>query len=82
MTDILFFGKLGDIAGDMKLTSDIPENIVTTHDLRLWLNTHFGAPDTFTDPTIRIALDGEIAHEPANLNGATEIALMPPVGGG
>jgi molybdopterin converting factor small subunit len=82
MQNILFFGKLTDVTGNLKLASDIPENILTTHDLRLWLNTHFNTPHTFTHPSIRIALDGEIAHEPANINGATEIALMPPVGGG
>ena len=82
MQNILFFGKLTDVTGDLKLSRPLPESITTTHDLRLWLNTHFNTPDIFTDTSIRIALDGEIAHEPASLNGATEIALMPPVGGG
>lgn len=82
MQTVLFFGKLTDVTGVLKLSSPLPETVATTHDLRLWLNTHFDTSDTFTDPSIRMALDGEIAHEPANLNGATEIALMPPVGGG
>ena len=61
---------------------DIPTEIDTAGALRKWLDLRFDGSGALLDPTIRIAIDNEITFDSAPLHAASEIAFMPPVGGG
>ena len=82
MTRIFYFGRLSDLTGISEERLDIPSNIVTAGQLKSWLDRRFEASGALVDQTIRIAIDSEIVLDNVSLNGAREIALMPPVGGG
>lgn len=82
MATLLFFGKLTDIVGKSVDRRDLPENVRDTQSLRTWLDAELGSGETLLDKSIRIAINNEIADEPAAIHQADEIAFMPPVGGG
>lgn len=82
MQKILYFGRLSDITGMSEEMLEIPAEIETAGALRKWLDLRFEASGMLLDPTVRIAIDREITFDTASLNAATEIAFMPPVGGG
>lgn len=82
MVRILYFGKLGDVAGRLEESVALPESVQDTAGLREWLETRFEGHGALKDASVRIALDGEIVADPHSLAGAVEIALIPPVGGG
>lgn len=82
MQRILYFGRLSDITGLTEEELVIPSNISTAGALREWLDLRFDASGALLDPTVRIAIDNEITFDTAPLDSASEIAFMPPVGGG
>lgn len=82
MVRLLYFGKLVDVSGRAEESLSLPESVMDSAALRQWLDTRFGAGGEMLEPTVRIAVDGEIVVDPYDLRGAKEIALMPPVGGG
>ena len=82
MTRLLYFGRLSDVTGTAEETLDLPTTLETAGDLRSWLDLRFEAAGALLEPTVRIAINNEIAFDTDALTGATEIALMPPVGGG
>lgn len=82
MRKILYFGRLADITGCQEEMLDIPANVETAGALRQWLDERFNASGVLLDPTVRIALDSEIIFDATPLEAASEIAFMPPVGGG
>ncbi|MEM6900945.1 MAG: MoaD/ThiS family protein [Pseudomonadota bacterium] len=79
---ILYFGKLTDVTGHTEETEQLPDTITDTNALRQWADGLHGNTGALLEATIRIAIDSEIVPEPSSLSGATEIAFMPPVGGG
>ncbi|MEM9573384.1 MAG: MoaD/ThiS family protein [Pseudomonadota bacterium] len=82
MQKILYFGRLSDVTGCQEERLEIPADIETAGALRNWLDKRYGAGGVLLDPTVRIALDNEIIFDGAPLHAASEIAFMPPVGGG
>lgn len=82
MTDILYFGRLSDISGKPSENVDLPADITHVRDLRSWAEARFQAEGIFLEPTVRIAVNGEIVDDAYPLTNANEIAFMPPVGGG
>lgn len=82
MTRILYFGRLSDITGRTEEHLDLPSTIETTGELRTWLDLRFEADGALLEPTVRIAVNNEIAFDADDLSNPDEIALMPPVGGG
>lgn len=82
MAKLLYFGRLGDVAGRSEEHLDLPSDIATAGDLRNWLDLRFEASGALLEPTVRIAINNEISFDTAAINNADEIALMPPVGGG
>ena len=47
--------------------------------MRLWIGEEY--PDLL-DPTVRIAIDNQVVRGPAPIDGAAEVAFLPPVSGG
>ncbi|MEM9667572.1 MAG: MoaD/ThiS family protein [Pseudomonadota bacterium] len=79
---LLYFGRLTDVTGSLEEATPVPLDVSNTTDLRNWADRLHGSTGAMTDQTVRIAIDGEVAIEPVSIEGATEIAFMPPVGGG
>ncbi len=82
MTDILYFGRLSDITRKQFENVDLPVDVTHARDLRSWAEARFQAEGVFLEPTVRIAVNGEIVDDAHPLANANEIAFMPPVGGG
>lgn len=82
MQKILYFGRLSDVTGCQEERLDIPAKIETAGALRKWLDERFGANGVLLDPTVRIALDNQIVFDDTPLHAASELAFLPPVGGG
>jgi len=82
MTQILYFGRLSDLTGTSQEALDLPEHIKTTGELRLWLDQRFSANGALLEPSVRIALNNQFVFDQELIVGASEVAFMPPVGGG
>lgn len=81
MARILFFGRLRDIAGCA--TMDLVECSANLAELRAVLarqNPILG--EALNDASIRVAVDRVMIGADASLEGAHEIAFMPPLSGG
>ena len=82
MVKVIYFGRLSDVTGTDEEVLDIPEDVSTAGALRHWLDLRFDANGALLEPTVRIAINSEISFDETSLNNASEIAFMPPVGGG
>ncbi len=82
MAKLIFFGRLADITGQTEQVLDLPANIATTADLRAWLDQGHACDGVLLETSIRLAINNDIVHEPADVDNHDEIAFMPPVGGG
>ena len=82
MAQILYFGKLKDAIGKSTEKVDLPTEVNTTEALRNLLEQEYGAIAQLFDPSIRIAVNGEIVSEPFPVADNDEVAFLPPVGGG
>lgn len=84
MTQLLFFGRLRDVAGRAAIARPLPDYVKTVADVRAWLreaDPALGA--AISAPDIRIAVDQAFCQdEETGVRGAREIAFMPPLSGG
>ena len=85
MANILFFGRLADIAGGRERDVQLPAEVKTLGQLRDWLGA--GNPalaEALDKPSIRAAINKTIApvREDLTISDSDEIAFMPPVSGG
>jgi sulfur-carrier protein len=84
MTQLLFFGRLRDIAGCSTVSRKLPDSVLTVGDMRAWLSEEdptLGA--AISAPEIRIAVNQAFCTgEDQCVRGASEIAFMPPLSGG
>lgn len=82
MANLLFFGRLADMTGKTFDTVTLPETVSTVTDLRVWLDQKHETENMFQAPEIKVAINNEFVDDNSALDGAQEIAFMPPVGGG
>lgn len=82
MIKVIYFGRLSDVTGTGEEMLDIPDSISTAGALRNWLDLRFEAEGALLEPTVRIAINSEISFDETPIGNASEIAFMPPVGGG
>lgn len=75
---VRFFGRLRDAIGD-EIDVDVPPRITDSEALRHWLARDHPA---LANPTVKVALDDRILVTASPLDGASEIAFLPPVSGG
>lgn len=83
MVRVLFFGRLGDLAGTSEMDLALPAEVTSVKELRSLLghsNPALGA--ALAQPSVRVAVDGTIAYDNAMPHSASEIAFLPPVSGG
>lgn len=82
MVQLLYFGRLSDLAGRSEEALTLPETVTTTSELRSWLDLRFESEGALLEPTVRLAVNNEIVFDPHPVTKGDEIAFMPPVGGG
>ena len=82
MANLLYFGRLADVTGKTFDTVTLPVAVSTVAELRAWLDQRHETENVFRSPEIKIAINNEFVDENSALEGAQEIAFMPPVGGG
>ncbi|MFQ5563381.1 MAG: MoaD/ThiS family protein [Parvularculaceae bacterium] len=83
MARLLFFGRLGDVAGATERQIALPEgaaSVETLFDLLEREDSLLAA--ALRDPSVRIAVNGEIRNGAGAVSDADEIAFMPPFSGG
>ena len=73
-----FFGRLRDAIGG-ELEVEVPGDVIDTEQLRAWLGAQHPA---LLDASVKMALDDRILVAPQPIEGAREIAFLPPVSGG
>ncbi len=78
---IIYFGRLAEVARCGEEETSLPEGIRNTAELRGWLNQRFDTGE-FASERVRIAIDDQLAARDRPLADARKIALLPPVGGG
>jgi|TARA_R110000782_G_scaffold235769_1_gene321820 molybdopterin synthase sulfur carrier subunit len=81
---LVYFSWVKDRIGMAEETVELPDEVKTVADLLAWMpgrGANFA--DALADPAIiRVAVDQEYATPDADVTGASEIALFPPVTGG
>lgn len=84
MTQLLFFGRLRDVAGCSALNLELPASVSTVADLRAWLRADDPVlGGAISAPEVRIAVNQAMcAGDQECVRGAHEIAFMPPLSGG
>lgn len=83
MIRVRYFASLREALGRAEVTLDLPQSVKTGRDLVNLLASQFPrAAAHLSAPTLRIALDQEIASFDAPLAGVKEIAFLPPMTGG
>ena len=82
MTNLLYFGRLADVTGKTSDTVQLPDTVSSVAELRAWLDQTHETETVFQSPEIKIAINNEFVDDYSPLDGAKEIAFMPPVGGG
>ncbi|MEZ5710476.1 MAG: MoaD/ThiS family protein [Blastomonas sp.] len=82
MVDILFFGKLRDIAGggERRIALSEPARIETI--IAIIAETDDLLGSMLADPSIKCALNGVLADRQAIVPDNAELAFLPPVSGG
>ena len=84
MTRLLFFGRLRDVAGQAERIVHLPRQLRTLTELCAWIrhdDAELGA--ALQAPGVRIAIDQVISSRAdEGVQGAREIAFMPPLSGG
>jgi molybdopterin synthase sulfur carrier subunit len=73
-----FFGRLRDAIGG-ELEVEVPGHVTDSEQLRAWLGAQHPA---LLDASVKMALDDRILVAPQPIEGAREIAFLPPVSGG
>jgi len=83
MARLLFFGKLGDLAGGRLRDQALPEGVSTVAQLISALGKDDPAlGEALLAPSIRFAVNENMAAGDAAIRDSDEIAFLPPVSGG
>ena len=83
MVRLLYFANLRERTGIAEEEVTLPSYVKSGRDLLAWLkDRHSMLADVVAMPSLRMALDQELAPLGAMLGNAREIALFPPMTGG
>jgi sulfur-carrier protein len=78
-----FFASLRETLSLAEETINIPDDIKTVHDLRIYLQERGEKwMNTLNHPTIRMAVNQHLASPLTHLSENAEVAFFPPVTGG
>jgi len=83
MARILYFGRLGDVAGAREREVDLPDDVTDTDGV---VSLIAGEDDALAEalraPSVRVMVNGEVALGAAPVRDGDEIAFLPPFSGG
>ncbi|MHA7871888.1 MAG: MoaD/ThiS family protein [Hyphococcus sp.] len=83
MARLLFFGKLGDLAGGRLREEALPDGVATVTALVAAIGDRDPAlGDALSAPSVRVVVNETIAARDASVGADDEIAFLPPVSGG
>ena len=83
MICIRYFAWLREAVGVAHEEITLPDDVRTVGQFRGWIGErHPALQSKLAEPGVRIALDREFAAPDAQIGGAREIALLPPMTGG
>jgi sulfur-carrier protein len=82
MAQVLYLGKLGDLAGLPSETFSLPPDISNAGALRIWLDETRGFGGALKHRTVRVAVNAVIVADSYAITDSDEVAFLPPVGGG
>lgn len=83
MTRILFFGRIGDLAGCREMHCEMPAEVTTLAALRTWLiEREPMLAEGILSPSIRVAVNQAFTPHDAPIQDPDEIAFMSPLSGG
>ncbi len=83
MARLLFFGKLGDLAGGRLRDQVLPEGVTTVGQLIYALGMEDPTlGEALLAPSIRFVVNENMAAGDAAISDVDEIAFLPPVSGG
>ena len=74
-----FFGRLRDAVGAAELERTVLPHVTDSEEIRRWIGADYPA---LLDPSVRIAIDDVLAACSVPIEGASEVAFLPPVSGG
>ncbi len=82
--NLMFFASLREALQTQQETVELPPQVKTVGELRLWLCERGDAWQQALAPdrTVRVAVNQEIAASDSVLSDAAEVAFFPPVTGG
>lgn len=83
MANLLFFGRLGDIAGATERRMALPAGAMTVDALIDLVEADDSIlAEALREPSVRIAVNGEILNGVGAVSNDDEVAFMPPFSGG
>ncbi|MAT52585.1 MAG: molybdopterin converting factor subunit 1 [Porticoccaceae bacterium] len=83
MIKVLFFGRLGDIAGAEERKVSVPEQVRTVDDLRQLLGEDGEAlAKALNEPQVMVAVNQDLVEWDHVFEDEDEVAFLPPVTGG
>jgi molybdopterin synthase sulfur carrier subunit len=83
MTKILFFGRIGDLAGCKEMLCDLPTEVTTLAALRAWLIAREPLlAEGIASRSIRVAINQVFSPHDGPIACSDEIAFMSPLSGG
>jgi len=83
MIKILFFGRIGDLAGCTEMLCEIPAEVTTLAGLRAWLIAREPLlAEAIASRSIRVAINQVFSPHDGPIGAADEIAFMSPLSGG
>lgn len=81
--DLLFFGRLAEIAGSRGGEVELPATVTTVGEVRAWLfRERPTVGEAIAAPGVFAVADNVVVRDDASLAGVRELAFMPPVSGG
>jgi len=81
--DLLFFGRLAEIAGSRGGEVDLPATVTTVGEVRAWLlRERPRVGEAIAAPGVFAVADNVVVRDDAPLAGVRQLAFMPPVSGG
>lgn len=83
MARLLFFGKLGDLAGERMRERALPDGVATVDQLIAAITAEDAAlGEALAAPSVRFIVNEKIADAGGAISDGDEIAFLPPVSGG
>jgi|KBSSwiStaDraftv2_1062776.scaffolds.fasta_scaffold862401_2 molybdopterin synthase sulfur carrier subunit len=83
MTKILFFGRIGDLAGCTEMSCELPAEVKTLAALRAWLIEREPLlAEAIVSPSVRVAINRIFSQHDGPIEAKDEIAFMSPLSGG